>query len=751
MARFDRLALINAVGELVGLLGRKSDTAGFLSDVVDLVARTIKADVSSIYLHDEIRDELVLRATHGLNPEFVGNLTLRQGEGLTGQAFEEGRLLTVSRASAAKGFKPIPHLGEEEFEAFLAAPIRRGPVKIGVMTLQHREPGYFDERDGRAMRAVTGYLAQALENASLLYELSEERKADRPTQGPVYGGLIEGTALGTGVAIGASIYLERYAADGDERPPGDVEEEIRHFEESVSASLRQLEDLQRSADDLISDLSALVFSAHLLMLRDSSFTGRMRELIESGKSAEAAVRAVVGQFVSKFESMSEPRFQEKALDVRDLGHRLLLNIAGKSQGGADYQGRVLIIRELYPSELIKLAVQRASGIVLLGGRTSHIAILSQSLGIPVVATDELNLLDLPDDTEVIVDGEDGKILLSPNQDVLDAYENRRIQTQEEHKPEGIDPPVLTADGSLVHLLANVNLVKDARAAAAVGAEGIGLYRSEFPFLIRNDFPSQDEQVEVYRRVFEPLGHREITVRALDIGGDKLTTRNAHRENNPFLGFRGIRFLLHEEQLFREQLRAILEARSDEPLQVMFPMIGSLEEFLASKALLGECVAQVWGAEATPPPVGAMIELPSAIELAPEIAREADFLSLGTNDLTMYILGVDRSNGLVGRLYRRDHPALLRAVARLVRSVGALRPRITVCGESAWDPYMVAFYLGIGITRFSMQPHRLPTLAKAIRKLDLRLCEKEAEALLACATMVEVERRRERWDQAHQDG
>lgn len=745
MARFDRLGLINAVGELAGLLGRNSDTQGFLSDVVDLVAKTINADVSSIYLHDEIRDELILRATHGLNPEFVGSLTLRPGEGLTGRAFQEGTLLIVSKASEAQGFKPIPHLGEEAFEAFLAAPIRRGPVRIGVMTLQHGEAGYFDERDGRAMRAVTGYLAQALENASLLFELSEERRSAGPSLSTVEGALVEGSVLGPGIALGSALYLERYQNEDKEEPAGNKADELQRFEESVTASLHQLEELQRSADELISDLSSLVFSAHLLMLRDSSFTGRMRNLIEEGSSATAAVGHVVGDFVTRFEAMPEARFQEKALDVRDLGHRLMVNLGGESEGTADYRGRILIIRELFPSELIKLAVQRATGIVLVGGRTSHIAILSQSLGIPVVASDEPALLNVADGTSLIVDGEDGKILLAPDEDVLKAYRERQVRLRKQQKKqERIEPPVLTRDGALVHLLANVNLVKDARAAAEVGAEGIGLYRSEFPFLIRNDFPSEDEQVEVYRRVFQPLGDREITVRALDIGGDKLTSRYAHSENNPYLGFRGIRFLLHEEELFREQLRALLQVRKDTPLRIMFPMIGSLEEFLRSKDILRECVQEVRGVDAPMPPVGAMVELPSAIELAPELAAEADFLSLGTNDLTMYILGVDRSNSLVGRLYRTDHPALLRATYRLIRNVGTLRIHTTVCGESAADPYLLAFYIGIGIRRFSAQPHKLPELARQLRSLTMRECEKEAEALLSCSTLAQVDARRERW-------
>ncbi len=745
MARFDRLELINAVGELAGLLGRSSDTAGFLSDVVDLVAKRIGADVSSIYLHDEIRDELILRATHGLNSEFVGSLSLRPGEGLTGRSFEEGKLLIVSKASEAQGFKPIPHLGEERFEAFLAVPIERGPVKIGVMTLQHSEPGYFDARDGRAMRAVTGYLAQALENASLLFELSEERRAGAPSTAPVELSLVDGTVLGPGIAYGSSLYLERYESEGEDGPGQSTTEELQRFEKSVAASLHQLEELQRGADELISDLSSLVFSAHLLMLRDSSFTGRMRELIGRGSSAVGAVRQVVGYFVNRFEALPEARFQEKALDVRDLGHRLLVNLTGGPEGSADYRGRILVIRELFPSELIKLAVQRAPGIVLVGGRTSHIAILSQSLGVPVVATDEPALLRIPDGTTLIVDGEDGKIILSPNVEVFEAYKQRRDRIeQKEKKQERIDPPVLTRDGALVHLLANVNLVKDARAANEVGAEGVGLYRSEFPFLIRNGFPSEDEQIEVYRRVFQPLGSREVTVRALDIGGDKLTSRDAHSENNPYLGFRGIRFLLHEEELFREQLRALLQARTEGPLRIMFPMIGSVEELRRSKEILRACVDEVSGPDTPMPPVGAMVELPSAVELASEIAAESDFLSLGSNDLTMYILGVDRSNGFVGRLYRTDHPALLRATYRLVRNAGALRVHITVCGESAADPYLLAFYLGIGIRRFSAHPHKLPEMARGVRSLNLRECEKEAEALLSAGTVSEVETRRERW-------
>ncbi len=744
VSRFDGLALIHAVTDLAELLGRRTTVDEFLQDLVQTVASHLHADVCSVYLYDVEQDLLVLRATAGLNPALIGKVRLRPGEGLTGHAFLKNQPVQETDLEGSELNKTIRDLGEEEYLTFLGVPIKRGDLGIGVLTLQHRDESSLDDQALRALRALASHLAMTLESAAALYEAHEIPQeaatgAEVP-RGPLFSsGLLNGVSASRGIAEGLLEYLEDQH-DTDDSPV------TRTLAEAVDLSYRQLQELETQVDQTLSDVAMMIFSAHLLMLRDGSFAGRMLALEQEGMDARRAVQQVVDDFSRRFQAIPDPRFQEKVQDVQDLGHRILRNLHSHDLEEGDYTGQVVVTHELFPSELVKLYLQNVEGLVFSGGSaTSHVAILAQSLGVPVVATPDRLLFQIPTGTRIVVDAEDGKVVVGPAEEILEAYRARMSRTRELIDGASnyqLPPSLQTRDHVPVTLNANVNLVKDARLAAETGAAGIGLYRSEFPFLIRNGFPTEEEQLNVYRRVVEAMHRRPVSFRTLDLGGDKLLAFQVGREDNPFLGFRGVRFLLEHREILREQLRAMLRAGHDSEIGIQFPMVTSPDEFFLLRDEVRFCLQELEkdGLEHNShPELGIMVELPSAIDLADVFAREVDFMSIGTNDLIMYLLAADRANHRVSALYRTAHPAVLRAIHRLVQAVRPYDVPLSVCGASAADPVMARFYLGVGITRLSVDISELPRMGQLISTISVAESRTLAARMLEAGTVADLAR------------
>lgn len=740
MKEFNGLALIHAVNDLAELLGRRTTVEEFLQDLVNTVADHLGAEVCSVYLYDVEQDLLVLRATRGLNPLLLGKVRLNRGEGLTGQAFLNNSPVLERDAASSVMNKAIPDLGEDEYPAFLGVPIRRNDLGIGVLTLQYREADSIDPRALRALRTLASHLASTLENVAALYELHEEPSRGVPSKAaPFTSGLLQGTSASRGIALGILEYLDGRVIDRTLPVQ-------RSIEDAIELSARQLQELQHRVDQSLSDVALMIFSSHLLMLRDESFVGRMVDLTLDGSDPREAVESVVADFSRRFAEIPDPRFQEKAQDVQDLGNRIMRNLQALEDKDGDYRGHVVAVQELFPSELVKLHLQNVEGVVFSGGgATSHVAILAQSLRLPVVGTGDPRLFSIPSGAQVVVDAEDGKVIVAPGREVLETY-RRRVRPlldrsrRSEEEQEKVPSPLTSADGTPLTLLANANLVKDARSACALGAQGIGLYRSEFPFLIRNGFPTEEEQYSVYLRVVESIPGLPVGFRTLDLGGDKLLSSQMGREDNPFLGYRGIRFLLDHQDLFRDQLRAMLRAGQGAEISIQFPMIASLDEFRAAREEVSRSVAALQD-EGIPchsaPQLGVMVELPATIEIARDLAREADFFSIGTNDLIMYMLAADRANHRVAPLYRSVHPGVLRALERLTGEVLAAGRPISVCGATAEDPAMLVFYLGIGITRFSVDAASLLRVSRILQAISLAEAGERARQMLSCSTLEEL--------------
>ena len=739
-ARRDNIELVWSITELSGLFGKRTSIDGFLQDVVDRIAEHMDADVCSIYLLDEASGSLVLRATRGLDAESVGKVHLQIGEGITGTCVKELRPIREARATSNPAFKRIPSIREEAYQSFLAVPIRRGLNRIGALVVQHTRPDQFTRQDTRALQTIAAQLASTMEDVEILMELHAAQET-RHEHVAGHSESIRCQTASEGIAVGRIVHFR--PLDLPSQPAaGDSGDEEAAFLQALERTDRQLEAIHREIDDRIAELANLIFASHLLMLRDEEFSGQMLTLIRDGTSAYEAVRRIVGQYVDLVSASSNARTREKIHDIRDLGHRLLRNLSGNPDEYGDLRERVVIAHEVYPSDLVRLAAQHAEGLILTGsGSTAHLTILARSLEIPAVLLRALRDGDLPEDELVVVDAYEGVIHRNPSQTLLEQF--RTAQETRRGRQERIDPSVArSSDGVEIELLANVNVLHDVEIASRAGAMGIGLYRSEFPFLVRNDFPSEAEQYRIYRRILERRPRGPVVLRTLDVGGDKLFGDPQSVEPNPFLGLRGIRFSLAHPELFDDQLRAMLRAGYEHDLRILFPMIASVDEYREARehvrAVLEDLAEEGLPHHATPQ-LGVMIELPSAVECVDDLAAEADFLSIGSNDLVMYLLGVDRSNEQVERIYDPYHPAVLRSLARTVTAAISRGKHISICGEVGAAPPMIRFLLGCGLRCISADPARLGRVRNAITSLSVKDANAFAKKLLSLPTIADVQK------------
>ena len=729
----------------ISLFKNDSELDRFLEDVLTDIKDRVGAAMAAIFIYDAQSHEFIFRV--GIDSEgILDRLHCTQNgapvrfsldDSEVGRAFREGRVLKKLVTESET---------EHALRSKLLVPIARGPLKIGVLVLADSKDHAFSNLDQSEMLSSTSRLGDLLENASLLLEsAASEKSRDRfkAILGRIAsGGIVQGTAL-------------PFWPDRDEKteisvPTLTKPAELKRFDEALARTLRQLENLKNTAASEISEMGALIFTAHLLMLKDRSFTGAMRSLIEAGDSAAKAIRTVVDKYAARFSKMSEIRLAEKSQDVRDLGFRLTTNLDGRGDHALSYKGHIALARHIYPSELLRLAVEGISGIVLMGtGVTAHISILARSLDVPVLITDDKSLLDINGGTPLCLDASKGKLLVNPPADVLQDITELIIKSRA--VPDFLTLKGKTADNVNVQVSANVNILKDAEEAKRQGAEGIGLYRSEFPFILKNDFLSEEQQYHIYRSIVLTQNGKPVILRTADIGGDKILQGREQSEENPFIGVRGIRFSLANRQMFREQLRAMLRAGEGAELSILLPMVSDVEEVVEAKAEIALAIDNLKErgvAHNSHPRIGSMIELPSAALAVKELVTELDFLSIGTNDLTMYLLAVDRTNDNLSHLYKNHHPAVLRVLKSILIEAGEISSGVSVCGDAAADPVLIPFFVGIGIRNLSVSPALVESVKKRLSQFTLKQAGKIAAEMLAIKRVSEMERYLEAFNQLY---
>ena len=738
------LNLLCDIGELAALLAGSENIETFLQRTVEMVARHMNANVCSIYLHDETSNQLILKATVGLNPEAIGKIRLKIGEGLVGTTLEKLKPVKEGLAGRNHRFKYLSEACEDSFDSFLAVPVQRGAEKIGVLVVRHQEQDYFDDIDVMAMRAISSQLAGAIGNARLLMEQNQQRAQKNATYQILPRlRMIEGQVASPGYAFApATIFDKSHGASACVEIDPETIHSLSDFDQAVQSTADQLNELQCRFAQRLPESASLIFTAHLMILKDLRFAGEMEKLVESGIPPPVAIKKVAEHYVELYSASAHAHIREIAHDVRDLAGRILRNLTHDIEEDPFLsENRIVIAPELYPSDVLKLASEDIKGIILVsGGITAHVCILARSLQIPMIIATEPDLLNLPEGTPIILDAENGSIYIQPSDELIDEFESaKQVKLESEISAEQLSPFTLTKDGIKIRLLANINLLTDLRLARKFKAEGVGLYRTEFPFLIRSALPSEEEQYLIYKRLFDEMDGKDVTIRTLDLGGDKLLAYSDTKgETNPDLGLRAIRFSFRHRDIFHQQLRAILRAGAEsENIRIMFPMISSLDEFGQAKEAVFDAINELENKKLPHhqhPLIGALLEIPSVVEIIDELAAAADFLSIGTNDFIQYMLAVDRSNEAVAAYYCPYHPSVLRGLSKIAQAAARRNKDLSICGEMAHQMEYIPFLLGIGIRILSVYPKFLPSVQKAINGFTMDDVNLYAGRLLSETTL-----------------
>lgn len=695
-----------------------------LEMIVQRVKQAMAVEVCSVYLTDPIQKEHILMATEGLRPESVLMVRLALDEGLIGLVASRAEPVNLKDAPTHPRYRYFPESGEEEYHGFLGVPIIHHRNVLGVLVVQHHAAEEFGEDSVTLLVTIAAQLAGAIAHAEASGEIATLKLLKRNATDD-YRPLV-GIPGAPGVGIGTAVVMypmENLDAIPD-RLASDIDLELRLFHdavEQVKIDIRNVSD--RLAEVLPSEDKAL-FDAYLMMLDGDSLVRTTEDRIRDGAWAPAALRDTVREHVRVFTDMEDPYLRERADDVRDLGGRLLRYLQEDPKQLPYLCDRAVLVGEEITATMIADAPHgKLAGIISArGSRTSHASILARALGVPAVMGVEELPVGRMDGSSVIADGYSGRVYVSPSETVRREYE--RVARDEAQLSEELnelrDLPCQTTDGVIIPLFANSGLLADITPIMNSGAEGIGLYRTEYPFMIRQHFPGEEGQRKTYRRILEQMAPCPVTMRTLDVGGDKALPYFPIQEDNPFLGWRGIRITLDHPEIFLVQARAMLRANVGlSNLNILLPMISNVWELDEALALLRQVYEELLeeGEQVTMPPLGVMVEVPSAVYQAENLARRVDFLSIGTNDLTQYLLAVDRNNARVADLYDALHPAVLRAMLQVVEGAARAGKPVTICGEMAGDPVATPLLIGMGLESLSLSVASLQRVKWVVRSFS----------------------------------
>ena len=712
--------MLDQLRRIVQDINATRDLNEALNLIVAEVKNAIHTDVCSVYMTDYIRGEHVLMATDGLRPSAVGKVRLKLGQGLTGLAASRVELVNVEDAPAHPAFRYIAATGEAPFHGFIGVPIlRRGKV-LGVLVAQQHAQRKYTADEESFLVTLAAQLAACINQAEIRQAL--ERLDDDVLAGTLF---LEGVASARGVAIGEAVVV--FPATALDRVPdkqiNNPDAEASRFRQAVAAELAELQRLSERMRLLLSAGDRALFDAYAMLLGSDSLVNGTLERIYAGNWAPGALRATVLEYANIFTEMEDSYLRERAADILDLGQRLLNRLQEEQLFSRQYpDDTILMGEEITVSQLLDVPPENLKGLVSVRGTgASHVALLARGLGIPAV----FGVSNLPpgrlNGREVAVDGYTIRVCIQPSPALRQEY--LKLIAEEAEQSHGLQHlrnlPAETLDGRRLELQANSGLFADIAAARDSGVQGVGLYRSELHFFLRDRFPGEEEQTNLYNRVLRIMDPHPVVLRTLDIGGDKPLPYFPIIEQNPFLGWRGIRISLDQPDLFKTQLRAMLRAAIAHPnLSILFPMIGSVSELREALELL-RCASEELREDGviTPTPrVGIMVEVPSAVYQIDELIQLVDFASIGSNDLTQYLLAVDRNNDRVAKLYDSLHTAVLMAINYVVKRVQAAGRPVGVCGEMAGDPASALLLLAMGVDSLSMNLGSLLKIKWMIRNV-----------------------------------
>jgi phosphotransferase system enzyme I (PtsP) len=722
-----------------------------LERLVFLVKDTMQVDACALYLADYKNQELVLKATEGFDKKAINTVKIGFNEGLIGLVGQREEPLNIENAQIHPRFKHFPEVKEESFFAFIGTPIIHQRKVLGVISMQQKSIRRFSEDEEAFLVTLATQIGLEIANAEMLGNNNSADDFSSVSQKTINGiPGSSGLALGIGVVQNVKYELSQIMVSKTE----DTDEQIAAYRHAVEITRSQVTHLSDGLSDTIPDDVKSIFQLYHQLLDANSLGREVEQKIREGWSAASALKLVVELYATRFKNMDDAYMQERAVDIVDLSNRILANILGASNATSALdiaknlkQGTILVAKEVTASMLAEFQHLNLQAIVSIqGSNNSHAAILARAMGVPAVMGLGTIPLSLLDGKELFIDGYSGQVVVSPEPQVKAEYQQlideeealyRRIESES-------DAASVSQDNCTMTLLVNAGLSAEVEVSQYEQGAGVGLYRTEIPFMLRERFPSEQEQFELYKGLLSSCPNKEITMRTLDVGGDKPLPYFPIVEDNPFLGWRGIRMTLDHPDIFLVQVRAMLRASIGlTNLHILLPMISTLSEIDDAKRLIKQAFLEVKeeaikrGEMLSKPAIGVMLEVPAVIFQLDQFAKRVDFFSVGTNDLTQYLLAVDRNNARVASLYSSYHPSVLQALYHIIKTSERCNIPVTVCGELAGDPNGALILMAMGYRKLSMNAHSLRKINWVIRNLVLSEIESLLPSILSCDSPIDV--------------
>jgi len=707
-----------------------------LDKIVRLIARDMVAEVCSIYVR-RAGDVLELFATEGLKAEAVHQTRLRVGEGIVGDIAAQSRPTALAEAQSHPNFAFRPETGEEIYKSMMGVPILRGGRVLGVVAVQNRTSRSYTDEEVEVMETIAMVIAELIASGEVIRR-GEQAPADGLAVAPLR---LDAVKLNGGLAMGRAVLHRPYVPVGRLVAEDETQEQQR-LAEALATMHKSLDDMVDKADSDGAGDHVDILKTYRMIAQDRGWIRRIKEAVSTGLTAEGAVVRVQDETRARMKDVDDAYLRERLLDLEDLAYRLLQHLSGGPEAlaaaaGALPEDAILVARNMGPAELLDYDSARLRGLVLEeGSATSHVAIVARALDIPVLGRVKNIVSRVEAYDRIIVDANNGVCFVRPGEDFRAAFETsmRTFEEKRETYRRERDLPSVTRDGASIELMMNAGLLIDMAHLHESGSAGVGLYRTEVPFMVRSDFPGVEAQTDLYAKILDQAADKEVVFRTLDIGGDKvLPYFQSSDEENPAMGWRAIRIAMDRPGLMRTQLRAMLRAAGARALSVMFPMVAEVAEFEYARRLLMKEVARA-EARGEPTParlkVGAMLEVPSLAFQIRALAGRADFLSIGSNDLMQFLFASDRGNPRLDGRYDPLSPPALGFLAHVVEEAEAAEIPLSVCGEMAGDPLQAMALIGLGVRRLSMAPAAIGPVRTMVRSLDAGAVKDFTHSLLS---------------------
>lgn len=735
--------MLTTLRQIIQEVSSAQDFGDALDIMVRRICHALATEACSIFLLDRHHGEYVLVATQGLNPKAVSKVRVPLNKGLVGLVGEREEPINIDDATKHPRFLHVAQAKEEAFRAFLGTPIIYHRQVLGVLIVQQQEPRRYDESEEAFLVTLATQLAAIIahaETTGVLGNLLQSSKERRYEQ--VYSGVPGAPGIGIGQAV--VIHVPNDLDTISDHHPENIDEEIENLEAAFATVREDLRMLGERLYPSIPTEERALFDVYQRILDSSDLGKEVVDHIRAGNWAPGALRTVILEHVRRLENLDNEYMRERAEDIKDLGRRVLAYMQKHDRDTPHYNERTILIGEtLTPNDLAEVPEGCLAGVISSkGSGNSHVAILARAMKVPTV----MGVVDAPiyelQDKNIIIDGYYGQFYVSPGESLT--LEFGRIIEEEKKLDATLDEirnlPGVTKDNYRIGLMVNTGLGADIGIALSAGAEGVGLYRSEIPFLMRDRFPSGEEQRIIYRQLLSSFAPRPVVIRTLDVGGDKPLPYFPIKEDNPFLGWRGIRITLDHPEIFLAQVRAIMKASEGlDNCRIMLPLITDVTEVDEANRLLRKAYAEVIeeGYDIEMPQIGAMIEVPSAVYQARALAKRVEFISVGSNDLTQYLLAVDRNNPRVAHLYDSLHPAVLRALMQIVESCHQEGKHVSICGEMAGDPVAVMLLVAMGFDSLSMNASSIGRARWIIRSVTRQEATKLLHEVLSMESAVMI--------------